>query len=125
MTNATRKCMYKARIWLVVDLANEHNIRPEILRGRFKACKETAIYEGIEIPVVTDFELRAVQSFGAGSLSVNTLNKKWLSKPLVKSKKMINYEIRPTDLRPVITGIKCDSLGGDGGEITLYEVNDD
>ena len=75
--------MYKARIWLVVDLANEHNIRPEILRGRFKACKETAIYEGIEIPVVTDFELRAVQSFGAGSLGVNTLNKKWLSKPLM------------------------------------------
>jgi hypothetical protein len=117
--------MYKAKIWLVVDLANEHNIRPEILRGRFKACKETAIYEGIEIPVVTDFELRPVQSFGAGSLSVNVLSKKWLSKPLVKSKKMIIYGIRPTDLRPAITGIKCDSLGGDGGEITLYEVNDD
>ena len=86
MTNATRKCMYKAKLWLVVDLANEFGLRPEILRGRFKACKETAIYEGIEIPVVTDFELRAVQSFGAGSLGVNTLNKKWLSKPLVQEK---------------------------------------
>ncbi len=84
MTNATRKCMYKARIWLVIDLANEFNIRPELLRGRFKACKETATHEGKVIPVVTDHELRSVNhGLGVGSPQVGELNKKWQSRRLV------------------------------------------
>ena len=82
MSNATCKCMYNDKVWLVIELADEFNLRPEVLRGRFRTCKESVKHEGKTIPVVTDHQLRRCNQ-GLVSFHVNAMNKEWQSRRLV------------------------------------------
>ena len=85
MNTATAVCIYKLKLWKVVDLAREHGLSTDVFRGRLKFCKERAKHEGDLIPVVTDHELRRVGMPGSGcGRNRNTLSAEWLSKPLVK-----------------------------------------
>lgn len=86
MAIARMKCMYKAKIYLVVELAKKFGLEQEILRARLVSCEERVPYEGSMIPVVTDHELRRVNS-GMNATYImphtNMLNREWLAKPLV------------------------------------------
>jgi hypothetical protein len=85
MTHPKAICIYEERFRLVVDLAREYDLSPEVLRGRLKFCKERVKHEGDLIPVATDHELRKLDKANSGSgLNRNKLSSEWLSKPLVK-----------------------------------------
>ena len=85
MTYPKAICIHEERFRLVVDLAREYDLSPEVLRGRLKFCKERVKHEGDLIPVATDHELRRVGMPGSGcGRNRNKLSSEWLSKPLVK-----------------------------------------
>ena len=82
----TCRCQYNLKVYLIVDLARECGIPPEVLRCRFKAAKSSVPYNGGMIPVLTDFDLRPVGATTGNFQrpSIVQLNQEWLSKPLIR-----------------------------------------